>query len=74
MKKYTLSAMGDIAINSYGDLRVDDVKLSSEFAKSLGLNEERYELKQFAGKVEITITDFTEPLRIDTAECEIEEG
>ena len=69
MKKYTLSVTGNIKINSYGDLEVNEVDVLREFAKHFGMEKEGYQKKQFAGKVEITITDLSEPLEINPKEC-----
>lgn len=69
MKKYTLSSVGKVEINTYGTVCVDDIEVLVEFANSFGIGKEDYESKQFAGKVEITITDLTEPLEIDAKEC-----
>ena len=73
MKKYTLSATGNVRINSYGRLEVGNVNLLGELVNSLGIEKESYSTKQFAGKIEITITDLTEPLVIDTDEDEEDE-
>ena len=70
MKKYTLSATGNVRINSYGSLEVGNVNLLEELVNSLGIEKESYNIQQFAGKVKITITDLTEPLVIDTKEVQ----
>ncbi|MGE4213172.1 MAG: hypothetical protein AB7E42_00140 [Anaerotignaceae bacterium] len=69
MKKYTLTVTGNVVMNSYGDIEVDNVNLLERFTKSFGMEKENYQSKQFAGKVEITITDLSEPLKIDAKEC-----
>ena len=69
MKKYTLSVTGNVVMNSYGDIEVDNVNLLESFTKSFGMEKENFKSKQFAGKVEITITDLSEPLEIDAKEC-----
>jgi len=74
MKKYTLSAIGNVTVGLYDELKVDGVKLIDQFAESFGLDKKNYDSKQFAGKVEIIVTDFTEPLTIDTSEFKSVEG
>ena len=69
MKNYILLATGNVQISPFGDIRVDGVKPIDEFVKSLDLNKENFETKQFAGKVEIVITDLSAPLKIIAKEC-----
>jgi len=67
MKKYTLTATGMIRLAQYGQLTVDDTDINKKLVDFFKLDDETWQ-KKFNGKVEITITDLTEPLKIDAQE------
>lgn len=73
MKKHTLLVAGVVNIDPYGRLKVDDVDMQEKIAELFGLNLDDFQIKQFAGTVEITINDLTEPLVIETSEDKEEE-